>query len=192
MALAVAAVFYALGSVVGGVFALRLLQDGDYVLQSFLKQFLLFAQGSELIRPRLLRVGLSSLWWIIAAFALSLSTMGSWGLPILCGMRGFLFSFSVWAFVQVLGKNGLTVAFLLLGVSGLIVIPIFLLLTSQGFLYAKSLSFGGVGQVKTDLACRKRYLQRWIAAVCVLCGGFVAEWYVMPNLLMGVSDILLK
>lgn len=191
-ALAVATVFYAFGSILGGMFAVRLSQDSGTSFYVFLENVLLLAQTSELMRPDLLRTLLSSLRWLVAVLILSLSVIGIFGLPVLCGVRGFLLSFSVWAFSSLLGREGWSVAVLLVGLSGLFSVPIFLLTVVQGYLRAKSLMVLGTSKAKSDFVGRKQYFMRWILLACILCSGLIVEWYLLPGLLTGLSKSLLK
>ena len=184
-ALAVTAAFFALGSV-WGYFASASALDGGEVISAYLTRFLSEAQMDGLLYPDLLQFLWLSLRWPFAAFVLGFSSLGLLGIPILSVTRGFLFSFSVGVFARILGRRGLAAAFLLLGISGLITIPIFLLVATQSFLTAKRLAVRG-GQNPYD----RPYILRCIFSALFLLVGLILEWYFVPTLLANWAGALL-
>lgn len=180
-ALVVTAAFFALGSTLGCFISARALESSGEAISAYLVQFLSETQLGGLLYPDLSQFLWLSLRWPFAAFVLGFSALGLFGLPILSGLRGFLFSFSVGVFVRTLGRRGLGTAFLLLGISGLISIPVFLLITTQSFSAAKSLAFRGQG--KRELPYDRSYILRTAFSALFLFVGLILEWYFVPMLL---------
>lgn len=187
-ALVVTAAFFALGSALGGFFSACASEGGSEVISAYLTQFLSQAQQDGLLYPDLFQFLWLSLRWPFAAFVLGFSALGLLGLPLLSGMRGFLFSFSVGVLSRALGRQGLGIAFLLLGVSGLISIPVFLLVATQSFMAARSLASRGQG--KRELPYDRAYILRCSFAVLFLLVSLILEWYFVPSLLSSWAEAL--
>lgn len=188
-ALVVTAAFFALGSALGGFVSAWALESGNEVISAYLTQFLSEAQRDGLLYPDLFQFLWLSLRWPFAAFVLGFSALGLLGLPFLSGVRGFLFSFSVGVFCRALGRRGLGAAFLLLGISGLVSIPVFLLVATQSFLAAKSLASRGQG--KREFPYDRAYILRCIFSALFLIVSLILEWYFVPMLLSGWAEALL-
>lgn len=189
-ALAVTAAFFALGGLLGGFASVATAGSvSSVMISSYLEGFLAEAQGNGLLYPDLLQFLWLSLRWTIAAFVLGFSSLGVLGLPLLGGARGFLFSFSIGVFTQALGQRGLMVAFIMFGVSGLISIPVFLLVSTQSFLVSRYLVSRGTG--KSEFPYNRVYILRFCFSVLLLYVSLILEWYCVPGLLAGWSELLL-
>lgn len=188
-ALVVTAAFFALGSLLGGFVSAATIGSGSGLISSYLEGFLTGLQGDGLLYPDLFQFLWLSLRWPLAAFILGFSSLGVLGLPILSGLRGFLFSFAVSVFTQALGQRGLIAAFFLFGISGSIAVPVFLLVSTQSFLASKCLASRGPG--KGEFPYNRAYVLRCCFSVSFLCISLILEWYFVPGLLVGWSELLL-
>ena len=110
-ALVVTVAFFALGSTLGGFFSSHAVNGGVEMISSYLEEFLSAAQQDGLVYPDLLQFLWLSLRWPLIGFVLGFSALGLLAIPLLSGLRGFLFSFSVGVFVQSLGRRGLVARF---------------------------------------------------------------------------------
>lgn len=188
-ALVVTAAFFALGGVLGQFVSAWALESGSEAVSAYLTQFLAQAQRDGLLYPDLFQFLWLSLRWPFAAFVLGFSALGLLGLPILSGLRGFLFSFSVGVLGRALGRRGLCIAFLLLGLSGLISIPVFLLVATQSFMAARGLASRGQG--KREFPYDRAYMLRCGFSALFLLVSLILEWYFVPTLLSGWAEALL-
>lgn len=187
-ALVVTAAFFALGSLLGGFVSVAATGSGSNTVYPYLEGFLDVIRGDRLLYPDLLQFLWLSLRWPLAAFVLGFSSLGLLGLPLLSGARGFLFSFAVGVFAHALGPQGLMTTFLLFGASGLISVPVFLLISTQSFLAARSLASRGPG--KSEFPYDRAYILRCCFSVVLLCVGLILEWYFIPEFLAGWSELL--
>ena len=119
---------------------------------------------------------------------LGLTALGVVGIPVLFGVRGFLFVFSVACFCRVFGAAGLIPALILFGLPAILWVPAFFVL--------------GFGAAQTSRKMLGRYLgsesgggpegKRGVWAVCfasgILCGGL--EYFVLPVLLGASAGVL--
>lgn len=190
-ALVVTAAFFALGSLIGFFWAYGLGGGGVEILTGYLERFLSVAQSGGLDAPDLVTLLWRTFRWPTASFLFGFTALGLVGLPTLSGMRGFYLAFSVSAFVQAYGRNGLALAFLLLGLPCLLTVPVFFLLTTQSFTAALHLAGRRSGQGKRDLPYRRDYFLR-----CGLCGGaaclaLLFERYLIPVLVVGLAGTVL-
>lgn len=188
-ALVVTAAFFALGSLLGGFASAATIGTGSELISSYLEGFLTGVQSDGLLYPDLFQFLWLSLRWPLAAFILGFSSLGVLGLPILSGLRGFLFSFAVGVFAQTLGQKGLIAAFFLFGISGSISVPVFLLVSTQSFLASRCLASRGPG--KSEFPYNRAYVLRCCFSVLFLCIGLILEWNFVPGLLVGWSEFLL-
>ncbi len=132
-ALVVTAVFFALGGLFGCWIAFHSGGGGDEALRAYLEQFLAAASEGQLSVPAWPGFFWRTVRWPLAAFLFAFTALGLLGVPVLSSLRGFFLAFSIASFARVYGRAGLSAAFLLLGVPGLVSIPLFLLLSVQSF-----------------------------------------------------------
>ena len=191
-ALVVTATFLGVGALVGCLTAFRVNTGGAEALYTYLERFLSLAQEGELVLPAFPALLWRTLRWPLAAFLLSFTALGLFGVPLLSALRGFFLAFSVASFSRVYGHSGLTVAFLLQGIPGLRSVPAFLLLATQSFSAACALAARGSGQSRRELPYGRDYFLR-----CGLCAGvlfvsLLVECYLVPILVMGWAGALLQ
>ena len=119
VALAVLSTAFLLGGGLGCLFAALAGEDGRAELGSYLTRYLSLAREGQLPRE-LWPLLWGQLKYALLALVLSLTALGVVGLPVLFGVRGFFFSFSVACFCRVFGGQGLFPAFVLFGLSALL------------------------------------------------------------------------
>ena len=191
-ALVVTAAFFALGALVGCLTAFRIHTGGAEALYSYLEGFLALAQEGGLSLPEFPVLLWRTFRWPLAVFLLSFTALGLLGVPLLSALRGFFLAFSVASFSRAYGHSGLTVAFLLQGIPGLLAVPTFLLLATQSFSTAYKLAGRGSGQGRRELPYGRDYF-----LLCGICAGILlvsllVECYLVPILVTGWAGALLQ
>lgn len=188
-ALVVTAAFFTLGGLTGSLLAFRVADAGTEAMVAYLDRFLSVAQAGGLSVPALPELLWRTLRWPLAALLLGFSVIGTLGIPVLCSMRGFFLAFSIAAFTQAYGLDGLAVAFFLLGVPGFLSIPAFFLLTTQGFSSACALA-GRSG--RHEPLFHREYFFRCGVCAAALCVSLILERYLVPALVAGAAEALLR
>ena len=82
----------------------------------------------------------STVQWPLFLLVFSLTPAGLIGIPTLFLIRGFLFSFAVAVFCRTYDTQGLLLAFIALGITGLLHIPVLFTCGVQGFLISGNLA----------------------------------------------------
>lgn len=191
-ALVVTAAFFVLGGLMGSFLALWAAGDGIEAMAGYLNAFLEAAQEGALREPALLELVWRALRWPLAAFLLGFTALGVFCVPILTGLRSFYLSFSVAAFAQAYGSNGLVTAFLLLGVPALAYVPAFFLLATQSFSTACALAERAAGQGRRELPYHREHFFRCGMCAAAVCLGIFLERYIVPALVTSWAEILIK
>lgn len=79
----------------------------------------------------------SSIWdlarWPLAAFLLGSTGLGTVGVPLLLGARGFLLAFSATAFVRLFGLPGAAASLAVFGVTALVSVPVLFVVSADAF-----------------------------------------------------------
>ena len=124
------------------------------------------------------------LYVVLAVLALGLTALGTVGLPVLFGVRGFLFSFSAACFVRVFGGRGLIPAFALFGLPALLWAPALFLAGTQSLRSSRQLLGRALGEERTGpVFGRPAYwCTAGLCAGLTLAGGLL-EYWVVPVLL---------
>lgn len=184
------AVFFALGGALGCLLAFRVGDAGADALSGYLAGFLEATEENTLTAPELWGALWRYLRWPLAVFALGFTSLGVPGIPILCGLRGFFLSFSIASLARCYGWPGLRLAFALLGVTGLVSVPAFLVLAVQSLGAAGALSARSGGSGRRPLPYGKRYFRRCgvCAAASVSCA--LLECYWLPAWVASVAAAL--
>jgi hypothetical protein len=125
-----------LGGLFGCIFASSVSGNGSLALSSYIQNFLSASRDGTLHMPGVLASAWSILRWPLITILLSFSALGVIGIPVLFFIRGFLFAFCISSFVQVLGKTGLLIVFVLLGPESLLSIPVLFIFGIQGLILA--------------------------------------------------------
>lgn len=182
---------FLLGGIVGGLFAGLAQGEGALELGSYLSDYLTLAAEGTVIR---------SFWpllweqmrYLLAAVILGVTAIGVVGLPVLFGVRGFFFTFSVGCFFRVFGGAGLLPALVLFGLPALLWAPGFFVAGTQGLSNAQALLRRGFGEGRSELpVCQMPYWVR-TGLCCVLfvvCSAL--EYMVVPVLLKAAAHVVL-
>lgn len=191
-ALVVTAAFFTLGAMAGGLLAFRLSADGSDALCDYLSQFLTLARAGGLASPELPDLLWRTLRWPLGALLLSFTAFGLFGIPALASLRGFFLAFSVASFSRAYGRGGLAVAFLLQGIPGILSVPAFLLLATQGLSAAYALARRGSGQGRRELPYGKDHFLRWGLCFAAFMVSFFIECYLVPILVTSWAGALFQ
>lgn len=190
-ALAILGTLFLLGGGAGCLFAALSDGEGAEELSGYLSGYLELAGGAG--APHDLW---ASLWgqmkYQLAAVVLGLTALGTVGLPVLFGVRGFLFSFSAACFVRVFGGRGLIPAFALFGLPALLWAPALFLTGTPGLLTAQKLLRRSLGEERGGPLLLDKSL--WVRAGGSLGLGLSAgllEYWVVPVLLRAASRVVL-
>lgn len=187
-ALVVTTAFFVLGGLFGCLLAFRAEGGGGEALALYLDGFLASARDGGLTAPALPSLIWRCARWPLAVFLCGFTALGVLGVPILSALRGFYLAFSIASFARAYGRAGIEVAFILLGITGLLAIPVFLLLACQSFTAAVGLA--GRGEGKWALPYDRAYFLR-----CGLCAGatcvcILLERCLIPVLMSGAAGLL--
>lgn len=190
-ALTVLSIVFLLGGVAGCLFAAVSSEAGLQELGSYLSGYLTLASEEELSRS-LWPVLWGELKYPLAAVVLCMTALGTIGLPVIFGVRGFFFSFQSACFFRVFGARGLFPAFVLFGLPALLWAPALFLAGTPGFISARKLLRRSLGEERggspvLDGACLYR------AGLCVglsLAAGLL-EFWVVPVLLQAAARVAL-
>lgn len=180
-----------LGGLLGCVVTSMTEQSGQVALEEYL-----LAYFSQLVEGGIELKFLSTAWAAIkvplAAFLLGFTFLGVIGLPILFGLQGFLFTFSVSALGKLFGMEGMLPAFFLFCLPALVWVPVLFLLGLQSFQASLAqISKMFLGGKSGDRVYPTGYFRR-----VMLCFGGVAflvllEYFVLPSLLVAsVSAVM--
>ena len=175
---------FALGSIGGCLLAASLSDNGNTVLFAYIAAFFQAVQGGALEPPGVLAAGWSVLRWPLSVVLLGCTALSSIGIPIILFLRGFLLSFSVSAFVLVLGRSGALFAALLLGVGSLLTIPVLFLLGTD------LLAGRGSGARMRGQGLSRQFAEPHAAlrrALILGAFGLAVMWeaYILPGLVTG-------
>lgn len=188
-ALVVTAVFFALGGGAGCLLAFRITGAGAEAMTAYIERFLTIAQAGGLNVPELPELFWRSTRWLLAAFLLGFSALGVLGVPVLCSVRGFFLAFSIASFSQAYGLDGLGAAFFLLGLPGLLSVPAFMLMATQSFSSSCVLA-GRFGRRENPF--HREYFFHCGVCVAAVCVSLLLERYLVPKLISGVAEVLLR
>lgn len=184
--LLILAISFALGVFAGCFLADCVSGEGDEELRNYFTGFLEYS--GSLPNPNLIRVFWSTFRWHIITLCLGISAIGLIGIPVLFVLRGFLLAFSAASFYSVFGLEGLLFSFVILGITGIISIPVLFVLGVRGFL-ASGASAGrllGTGG-KRLLVDRSTVLCFCVCfAVLTICA--LIEYSVLPSIIVSLSD----
>lgn len=188
-ALLLLSIVFLLGGGAGCLFAALSSGEGARELGSYLADYLTLARDGGVPRE-LWPVLWGQLKYLLTALVLSLTALGVAGLPLLFGLRGFTFAFSVGCFCRVFGGRGLFPAFVLFGLPALLWTPALFSAGVPGFLSAQGLLRRSLGE-GGGTALNAGFWYR--AALCVglaLAAGLL-EYGVVPVLLRAAARLVL-
>lgn len=191
-ALVVLAIAFLLGGGGGCLFAALSGGAGAQELSGYLAGYLELAGRGEL-PSRLWPVVWGQVKYQLAAAVLSLTALGTAGLPVLFGVRGFFFSFSVACFLRIFGGRGLFPAFILFALPALLWAPALFLIGTSGLLTAQKLLRRSLGEERggaSPLLDRDLWVRAGLCVGLGLAAGLLEHW-VVPVLLRGSARVVL-
>ena len=190
VALAVLSTAFLLGGGLGCLFAALAGEDGRAELGSYLTRYLSLAREGQLPRE-LWPLLWGQLKYALLALVLSLTALGVVGLPVLFGVRGFFFSFSVACFCRVFGGQGLFPAFVLFGLSALLWASALFMVGIPGLLSARQQLRRALGDGRGGWSVDAAYWCRAGACVGLSLAAGLLEYWVVPVLLRGLVRTML-
>lgn len=185
--LAVLGIAFLLGGGAGCLFAALSSGDGAQELSGYLAGYLALAQSGQLPQS-LWPVLWEQLKYSLAALVLSVTALGTIGLPILFGVRGFFLTFSSACFWRIFGLRGLFPAFILFELPALLWAPALFLLGTPGFLSARRLLSPGAGG---GTALNGSFWYRAGLCLGLSLGAGLLEYWVVPVLLKAAARFVL-
>lgn len=129
--LAVLSICFAVGALGGFLFSSGSV-DSLELLDYLHRYFQAAGQGNGL-EPSLWL----SIWdltrWPLTAFLLGSTALGTLGIPVLLGARGFLLAFSAATFARLFGLPGMAAALAAFGVTALVAVPVLFVISADAF-----------------------------------------------------------
>lgn len=122
---------FLLGGILGALICASGAEGDNEGLKEYLETYLTLAQRSEVSLPSFAALLWEYLRYPLFAFLMGFAGIGLIALPVLFGVRGFLLGYTITAFASVFGVDGILIAFLLIGIPELVVLPIFFALGVQ-------------------------------------------------------------
>lgn len=160
---------------------------GGTALSGYIEGFAAALRTGGLGAPSVLAACWSVLRWPLLVLALSYVRFGLIGIPLVLCARGFLFSFCIAAFVQVLGRSGLLFALLLLGVESFLSIPVLFILAAQALQRASVPKPIGKSRPAQAVEQSPFVLLRNTLCFSILLFCILWESLLLPLLLSGVT-----
>lgn len=188
-ALVVTALAFFTGGLVGFALTSRIEGQAAESLTLYVETFLDAIGGGEVGFPALPGLLWQILRWPALTVVFSFTAFGVLGIPALFAVRGFLFSFSVAAFIRVMGGFGGLVGAVVFGLTGALAIPALFVLGVQGLTASRRLAGRALGDGKARVTYGKRYFFR-----CGLCAAahlvcVVLEYTAVPLLAAALSGL---
>lgn len=189
--LVILSIAFLVGGLSGCVLTNWSIGDGSAALKEYLVGYVGAARAGELDRPEWITVLWDQFRWPLLVFVLGLTPVGLLGIPVLFLGQGFLMAFSAAAFFRVYGFLGLSLAFVVFGVTGLLSLPVLFLLGVQGFLCAGMLTGQMSGEGRRKTLFSRAFALRCAGCAAALCVCSVMELYLIPGLLGSFSGAFL-
>lgn len=191
VALAVLSAAFLVGGAVGSIFAAMSGGDGAQELSGYLSGYLTLASEGEV--PRSLWPLLwGELKYQLAAAILGVTALGTVGLPVLFGIRGFFLSFPAACFLRIFGARGLLSAFVLFGLPAMLWAPALFLTGTPGVLSAQRLLRRSLGEERGGaLLLDAAFWTRTGLCVGLSFAAGLLEFWVVPVLLQAAARIAL-
>lgn len=187
-ALIVLSIAFLLGGSVGCVLAAASNGEGAQELSEYLADYLTLTQEGELPR-RLWPVIWGQMKYVLAVLVLTLTALGTVGMPLVFWVRGFSLCFPAACFCRIFGWRGLLPAFILFGLPALLWSPALFLLGTPGLLSAQRLLRRSLGESAPPLNPAIWY--RAVACAGLGLSAGLLEYWVVPVLLRGVAQVVL-
>ena len=186
-ALVILSIFFLLGVFSGCFLAYSLSGTESNALSAYMEGYLRTAHNGNLPSSDLLSVLWETFRWPLLVFLLSFTAAGLVGLPIVFGIRGFLFSFAVACFIRIFGSTGAILSFLLFGITGMFSFPALFILGTQGMTACRILVSQLMGERKKGTAYGREYFGRCGICTAILACCVCLEQTVVPSLMMALA-----
>lgn len=189
-ALAVLGIVFLAGGTAGCLLAALSGGEGAEELSRYLAGYLTLA-GEEGLPKSLWPILWGQLKYLLAVLVLSLTALGTAGIPVFFGLRGFFFAFPVACFCRVFGGRGLWAAFLLFGLPALLWGPALFLAGVPGLLSAQQMLRRALGDGRGGLPLDGSCWCRAGACLCLSAAAGLLEYWVVPVLLGAAARVVL-
>lgn len=170
-----------LGVFCGYVFAGNCAVETDGELKRYFDGYFLLASQTGLSAAAVLRTLLCFFRAPLLAFLIGFSSIGVVLIPLLCGLEGFLFSFSLFSFAAALGKESFLLLVALFVLRMFFVLPCTLILSVSALDQARSLALFSIGsgkRVRPVCYGTDDWYRFGICCVCLLIGSVLELWLV--------------
>lgn len=187
LGLLLCAVFFVCGCVIGAV-AAGFVASADQ-LGSSVRDYLSLMSDKTSVQPSLMSSVVDAFKYHLLAVFLGSSVLGVFCIPILSAVRGFFLSFSVSVIVRLLGGKAILLTLSMFGISTLITIPCFFILSVIAFSASQNLL--RVSLSKSGKAPGMPPAGRTVV-VCVVClalllASALIETYLTPQLIQNAA-----
>lgn len=178
LGMVVLAVSFFSGGLLGFFLASLMISEGETSLANYFMSYFDAVRGGDW-QPNLSHCIWSHLKPPLLAFLLGFSFLGTIGVPLLVGIQGFYFTFSVATLCRWMGITGLIPAFFLFCLPALVWVPVLFILGLQSFHVSQLLWRRG----RKEDVYPVRYFVR--AALCFgsLIFSIAFEYYILPLLM---------
>lgn len=183
--LALLALFFLAGVILGQVLAGRVPQATGQELERYLTGYFSLDRTPEVDRKVFLSTLLIYFRYPVLAFLLGFSSIGVVLLPAVSVAYGFFLSFSVCCFTASFGGGGVLLALAVFGIRCIVTLPCYFTLAVPSLRNAISLaalSFGNGRRVQ-PVRYGARWWTRMGAAAVLLLGGVMADLFLSPAFL---------
>ena len=180
---------FLLGALVGCIFAALLEGQGIQELRQYLSDYL------ELMKKNEIEIALGTVFWgqsryflFVALF--SVSVIGIVAIPMLMGVRGFLFAFSFGVCYRIFGMSGLCLALTLFGIPALFWYPGFLLFGMQGICGSMAMTRQGKGESSLSAFLGALFTKGIAGGLAFLLIAVMLEYGIVPVVLEWVLQMI--
>jgi len=179
-----------IGGILGCILGAFLDEAASGEISDFLTQYLALV-SQEGVSPEFWSVVWEQLRFPLAAFLLGFTALGVVGLPILFGVRGFLFTFSIGCFCRLLGYGGLLPALFLFALPAFLWAPALFIIGVHSFMGAGALFQRTFRDHRYPLPYTSSYFIRCGLGALLLCLCIMLVYCVVPSLLSAAARAVL-
>ncbi len=178
---------FLIGSFAGCIFASEADDIGNGAMINYINGYLLQLDERTVNSISLLW---STVQWPLFLLIFSLTPAGLIGIPILFVIRGFLLSFAVAAFCRAYDLHGLLLAFIAIGITGLLHIPVLFACGVQGFLSSGTLAGRLLGESGKQPIIDRAGLIRLAICAVILFFSYLIDRNLIPVLLQKFASMI--
>lgn len=184
----ICALFF-VGGIAGCAFAALANGTGALELCDYLTDYLALAEEGIVVRPFWMLL-IEQIKYLLFIVLLGITAIGVFGIPVLFGVKGFFFAFSVGSFCRVFGASGFLPALILFGLPALLWSPALFLAGVQGMSSAKCFLRRGLGDTRCLLPFTSVYWLRIGLCVFLIVVCCCVEYIMVPVLLRAVAHFI--